>query len=378
MDAVAAVAEAHFGYEQLAEVCEGVAADAAVSVGAGGAGPAAAISAAAARLHHYMRTLRGAPADGEGTFATFIFRRMMTHAGYSGSVGRRIAEMLQNTPDEFYDELSNSLRQHPPLLWLHQLRADDYAGAASTLHDLSSTGSDGGARGSTSGATLSERRQCLSLAKLSLLAAGLPSNVDEIVSIDAALDLASIQSGLSRRRNESRGGPVDPMEVPLPPLRLVEACLEGGGAGARADEDDLLDAFAVFASSGGAFRLANKSLLEACWQRAGGATDWEVLGELRGAGSDAAYVRALGATPVARAARRCYDGSYAVRLGPPFEQVLTPRGVLELLKEAIGCKSSEGDGAADAFMLDPIREALGLFASIDLQSTREDEDDAMA
>jgi hypothetical protein len=26
------------------------------------------------------------------------------------------------------------LRPHPPLLWLHQLRADDYAGAAATLH----------------------------------------------------------------------------------------------------------------------------------------------------------------------------------------------------------------------------------------------------
>lgn len=315
-----------------------------------------------------MRTLRGSPADGEGTFATFMFHRMMTHAGYRGGVGQRIAEMLQNTPDEFYDELSDSLRPHPPLLWLHQLRADDYAGAASTLHGLSSTGNgDGG--GPTGGATLIERRQYLSLAKLSLLAAGVSSNADEIISIDAALDLTSIQMGLSQKKKMSGRGAVDPTETPLPPLRLVEACLEGSGAGA--DDDDLLDSFAVFASSGGPFREANKSLLEACWRRAVAATDWEMLGELRGAGSDAAYVRELGATPVARAARRCYDASFAVRLGPPFDKVLTPLDVLKLLEEAL----CGGDGETDVSTLGPLREALGLFVSI---RQKEDDDDALS
>jgi len=62
--------------------------------------------AAAARLHHYMRTLRGAPADGEGTFASFMFHRMMSQGSGGGGVGRCVAEMLQNTPDEFYGELA--------------------------------------------------------------------------------------------------------------------------------------------------------------------------------------------------------------------------------------------------------------------------------
>ena len=52
-DAVAAVAEAHFGYEQLAEVCEAAAFE------AESARDPNAIAAAAARLHHHMRTLRG-------------------------------------------------------------------------------------------------------------------------------------------------------------------------------------------------------------------------------------------------------------------------------------------------------------------------------
>jgi nuclear pore complex protein Nup133 len=46
---------------------------------------------------------------------------------------------------------------------------------------------------------------------------------------------------------------------------------------------------------------------------------------LAGSSSDGAYVRALSATPVARAARRCYDAAFAVCLGPPFEEVLSPR-----------------------------------------------------
>ena len=61
----AAVAEAHFGYEQLAEVCEAAAFE------AESADPNA-IAAAAARLHHHMRTLRAASADGEGTFAAHV------------------------------------------------------------------------------------------------------------------------------------------------------------------------------------------------------------------------------------------------------------------------------------------------------------------
>ena len=345
MDAVAAVAEAHFGYEQLAEVCETAVAEAA---------DATAVAAATARLHHHMRTLRGAPVDGEGTFATFMFERSMSHPGYSGSVGGRIAETLQNTPDEFYDELTDCLRPRPPLLWLHQLRADDYDGAAATLRGLSGTGTKGI---SGKGATLAERRQFLSLAKLSLLAAGASSNADEIVSIDAALDLTEIQSGLVTRRS---GGKGDDSAAPLPPLRLVESCLgEGNGGAAGSEPEDVLDAFSVFASAGGAFREANKTLLEACWRRAAAETDWEQLSELRASAGDVKYVRSLVNTPVARAARRCYDESFAVRLGPPFEEVLTPRDVLKLLEGAIG-----GGDNSDA-ALDPIREAIGLYALVE-------------
>ena len=113
------------------------------------------------------------------------------------------------------------------------------------------------------------------------------------------------------------------------------------------------------ASAGGALREANKTLLEACWRRAAAETDWEQLSELRASAGDVKYVRSLVNTPVARAARRCYQKSFAVRLGPPFDEVLTPRDVLNLLEGAVG-----GGDRSDA-ALDPIREAIGLYALVE-------------
>jgi len=333
-DAVAAVAEAHFGYEQLAEVCEAVSHEAETARDPG------AVAAAAARTHHYMRTLRGAPADGEGSFATYFFERARKHAGFAGSVGRRVAETLRNTPDEFYDELETCLEPHPSLLWVHQLRAENYSGAARTARGLA----DGGA-------SLAERRRFLSLAKLSLLADGVASVEDDVVALDAALDLVSIQSNLSRRR-----GSGSDEDAPLPPLRLVEACLGDAaeGAGAPGRDEDLLDAFAVFASAGSTFRASNKSLLETLWRRAAAETDWEQLSKLRASGGDEGYVQALRATLVARATRRCYDET-AVRLGAPFSEAMSESDVLGLLESAIG-----GGDAASA-----LRDAVGLYANGD-------------
>ena len=190
-DAVAAVAEAHFGYEQLAELCEAEAFEAAQRR------DERAAATAARRMHHYMRSLRGAPADGEGTFARFAFERMMTTAGasYHGGVGPRVAEMLRHTPDEFYDELTSCLESRPELLWTHQLRAEDFAASAQTLKNLS-----GGAGGPRGAATVASRRRFLSLAKLASLADGVSSSSDEIIEMDAALDLLAIQSRIAARR----------------------------------------------------------------------------------------------------------------------------------------------------------------------------------
>ena len=206
-DAVAAVAEAHFGYEQLAEVCEAVSHEAETARDPG------AVAAAAARTHHYMRTLRGAPADGEGSFATFVFERARKHPGFAGTVGRRVAETLRNTPDEFYDELETCLEPHPSLLWVHQLRAEDYSGAARTARGLADAG-----------ASLAEPR-FLSLTKLSLRRRRRERRGRRRRPRRRAHS-TSIQSNSA----SARGGDDD---APAPPLRLVEACPRRVGARAR-------------------------------------------------------------------------------------------------------------------------------------------------
>ena len=92
--------------------------------------------------------------------------------------------------------------------------------------------------------------------------------------MDAALDLLAIQSRIAARR----GADCD-RDPPATPLGLIEACLEGEGAGAPGREDDVLDAFAAFASAGDQFRRKNRSKLEALWRLAAAETDWEQLAD---------------------------------------------------------------------------------------------------
>ena len=174
----------------------------------------------------------------------------MSHPGYRGSVGQRVAEMLQNTPEEFHDELKACLEPRPPLLWLHQLRSEDYIGAR-RRHCARETGAP------RRSATLAERRRYLSLAKLSLLADGVSSSSDDVIAIDAALDLAAIQTRLARRRGGDGDG-----DAPLPPLRLVEACLnEGEGAGVPGARRIFSTRSRRSRPRESAFRASNKSLL---------------------------------------------------------------------------------------------------------------------
>jgi nuclear pore complex protein Nup133 len=148
IESVAAVAEAHFGYAQLFEICDA--------------------PNGTSRLHHYMRTLLGAQEDGEETFAHFVFRELALTQD-------RAAALLRDLPVEFHADLERFLASHPDLRWLMELRMGKYANASETL---ASIGSRDGAVG--------EKRRMLSMAKLAALAAG--GDVEErIESIDASL-----------------------------------------------------------------------------------------------------------------------------------------------------------------------------------------------
>ena len=142
----------------------------------------------------------GRPADGEGSFATFVFERARKHPGFAGTVG-------DASPRRFGTRRTSSTTSSRRA-WSRTRRcsgctgsAEDYSGAARTARGLADAG-----------ASLAERRRFLSLTKLSLLADGVASVEDDVVALDAALDLTSIQSNLSRRRGS--GGDDD---TPAPP-----------------------------------------------------------------------------------------------------------------------------------------------------------------
>ena len=149
IEAVAVVAEAHFGYAQLFAICD--------------------TNGGTDRLHHYMRTLLGAQEDDEESFSHFVYRKLAIEQD-------RDAALLRELPAEFHGDLERFLEPHPELRWLMELRVGKYAKASETLTAI----------GKRSGSNADETRRMLSMAKLAVLAAG--GNVDERMNaIDASL-----------------------------------------------------------------------------------------------------------------------------------------------------------------------------------------------
>ena len=148
IESVAAVAEAHFGYAELFEICD--------------------TADGTARLHHYMRTLLGAHEDGEESFAHFVYRKLAIEQN-------RDAALLRELPTEFHGDLERFLAPHPHLRWLMELRMGKYAEASETLAAIGNA-----AKGN-------EKSRTLSMAKLALLAAGGVESDEKIAEIDAAL-----------------------------------------------------------------------------------------------------------------------------------------------------------------------------------------------
>lgn len=144
IESVAAVAESHFGYEELFTVCDR--------------------QGGTARLHHYMRTLLGAQEDGEMSFSYFVYNKLTLQ-------DVRDASLLRDIPAEFHGDLERFLVSNPRLRWLMELRVGKYLKASETLVDI----------GNSNGASKDERRRALSIAKLSALAAGCSEQrIDEI------------------------------------------------------------------------------------------------------------------------------------------------------------------------------------------------------
>jgi len=148
IESVAAVAEVHFGYAELFDICD--------------------TADGTTRLHYYMRTLLGAQEDGEESFAYFVYRKLALEQN-------RDAALLRELPAEFHGDLERFLAPHPHLRWLIELRMGKYAEASETLAGIGNA------------AKANEKSRALSMAKLAVLAAGGADSDERIAEIDAAL-----------------------------------------------------------------------------------------------------------------------------------------------------------------------------------------------
>lgn len=105
----------------------------------------------------------------KGGFSCFVFQQLYESKQLS---------KLMRLGEEFHDELATFLKQHPDLLWLHEVFLHQFSSASETLHALSLSKDDRSISavgeiesiGSRLQLTLANRKHFLNLAKISAMA----------------------------------------------------------------------------------------------------------------------------------------------------------------------------------------------------------------
>lgn len=112
-----------------------------------------------------------------GGFSCFVFKQLYESKQYS---------KLMRLGEEFQDELAMFLKQHPDLLWVHEVFLHNFSSASETLHALSLSKDDASvsafddteSSSSRFQLTLAKRKHFLNLAKISAMAGTYPiSNI---------------------------------------------------------------------------------------------------------------------------------------------------------------------------------------------------------
>ncbi|XP_057955734.1 nuclear pore complex protein NUP133 isoform X2 [Malania oleifera] len=279
-------------------------------------------------MHESMGPKRG--------FSYFVFRQLFED--------RQFPKLLR-LGEEFQEELFTFLKQHPNLLWLHQVFLQQFSAASETLHVLalaqnsSSTSAPGEGNESEFGSlepALTERRHLLNLSKISAMAGKDAEHETKMKRIEADLKILQLQEEILALAPDEEKQNIG--QRLLPPRDLIELCLKG-------QNPELgLRAFDVCAWTSSSFRKCNKSLLEECWKNATDQDDWGRLyqASVTEGWSDEDALRILGETVLFQASRRCY-GPEAESFDGGFDEVLPLRlenSELEVLKDSGGSVES--------------------------------------
>ncbi|KAL0288368.1 UNVERIFIED_CONTAM: Nuclear pore complex protein [Sesamum angustifolium] len=176
------------------------------------------------------------------------------------------------------DELAMFLKQHPDLLWLHEVFLHQFSSASETLHAISLSKDDRSisaveeideSSSSRCTLTLARRKHFLNLAKISAAAGKNTGYQLKMKRIEADMNILQVQKILRFIPDNEEKQSIKCRL--LPPVDLIELCLK------IQNRELSLRAFDLFAWTSASFLRSNISLLEECWRNAANQDDWQSL-----------------------------------------------------------------------------------------------------
>ncbi|KAG8387204.1 hypothetical protein BUALT_Bualt03G0228900 [Buddleja alternifolia] len=326
-----------------------------------------------------LRSLMHESMGPKGGFSCFVFKQLHESKQFS---------KLMRLGEEFQEELAMFLKQHPDLLWLHEVFLHQFSSASETLHALSLSKDDRSISDieeiESSGSrilTLKNRKHFLNLAKISAMAGNVSSyNVFEfapyqftssfcgidvsfsniclnrfgqisccvisknlsvawrqkgrtdgyelkVKRIEADLNILQLQEEILRHIPDNEEKQSIEQKL-LPPIDLIEWCLK------IQTRELSLRAFDLFSWTSASFLRNNTSLLEECWRNAANQDDWETLHQMSitEGWSDERTFDILKETVLFQASIKCY-GHEAENFEVRFDEVLPLRQESSSLKE---------------------------------------------
>lgn len=271
--------------------------------------------------HNDLELLRSLMHDSmgpKGGFSNFVFKQMYNNKQFA---------KLMRLGEEFPEELAIFLKDHPDLLWLHEIFLHQFSSASETLHLLALSDGDSSiseieeptSYETKVEPTLADRRRLLNLSKIAAVAGKNADYDTRLKRIEADLRILKLQQEILKLvpdDEETR----EIAEKLLPPADLIQLCLK------IENKKPALHAFDVFAWTSLSFLRCNTSLLEECWKHAANQDDWETINQESMAKglSDEEILEVLRETALFQASRRCY-GPEAETYEGGFEEVLPLR-----------------------------------------------------
>ncbi|KAG5053502.1 hypothetical protein JHK87_005700 [Glycine soja] len=249
-----------------------------------------------------------------GGFSYYVFKKLHE--------SRQFSQLLR-LGEEFPDELSIFLREHPDLLWLHDLFLHQFSSASETLHALallqnmqstSVAEEEGEQEYMKMKLKLTDRKNLLFLSKVAAFAAGNEAGTQvKVDRIEADLKILKLQEEVMKRHPSIE-------DQLLHPEDLIKLCLEGE------DRELSLWAFDVFAWTSSLFRKIHRKLLEDCWKKAASQDDWSKFHDsyIAEGWSDQEILQNLKNTILFQASSRCY-GPQSETFEEGFGQVFSLR-----------------------------------------------------